>query len=249
MRTDIRISYGEKGEGTLMKGARILIIEDDPAVTEVISLRLQEDGYETISTRSGNEALELFRSEEPDLVILDLMLPDTDGISICREIRQESNIPIIIVTGRGDKMDRVVGLEVGADDYVVKPFIMDELRARIRANLRRVQDYAETAEDQRYVEFGQITLDMHSHDVTVRGEDVNLTPTEFRILHVLVEAEGSVVSVEDIFEKVWGRSRDNQSLIETHIYNLRRKIEEDPSSPKIILTIRDAGYRFNVDAV
>ncbi len=228
-----------------MKREKILIVEDDASVAEVISLRLQQDGYEALVTEEGQEALELFQEEEPDLVILDIMLPDMDGISICREIRRTSDVPIIIVTGRGDKMDRVVGLEVGADDYVVKPFIADELLARVRANLRRVKDYAKEEESDRYLRVGPIEIDNYTHKVRVRGESVELTPTEFRILHTLAESANEVVSLPGLFEKVWERPGENASLVETHVYNLRRKIEEDPSAPKLIQTIRDAGYRLN----
>lgn len=223
-------------------------MEDDASVAEVISLRLQQDGYETVVTDEGQQALELFKQDEPDLVILDIMLPDMDGISVCREIRRTSDVPIIIVTGRGDKMDRVVGLEVGADDYVVKPFIADELLARVRANLRRVRDYAKEEESDRYMRVGPVEIDNYTHKVKIRGEDVELTPTEFRILHTLAESADEIVSLPKLFEKVWEQPGKNASLVETHVYNLRRKVEEDPASPRLIQTIRDAGYRLNTEA-
>ncbi len=231
-----------------MKKAKILIVEDDPTTVEVISLRLQQEGYDTEAYALGAEALEAFNAGDFDLVILDIMLPDIDGISVCREMRRESNVPIIMVTGRGEKLDRVLGLEVGADDYVVKPFMAEELLARVRAHLRRATDYAAQAATERFVTAGPLHLDMHTHQVT-RGElKVDLTPTEFRLLLALVEAEGAVLSIAQLFEKVWSREDTNQSLIETHIYNLRRKIEDNASAPKYVLTIRDAGYRFNTDA-
>jgi two-component system response regulator MtrA len=228
-----------------MKGVRILIVEDDPATMEVIALRLQHEGYETESFDRGREALEALSKREFDLIILDIMLPDIDGVSVCREIRRKSNIPVIMVTGRGDKLDRVVGLEVGADDYVVKPFMSDELLARVRAHLRRVTDYATQGPGERILNAGPLELDIHAHRVTKGDQKIDLTPTEFRLLLALVEAEGAVVAVPQLFQQVWGRDSGNQSLIETHIYNLRRKIEDNPSSPTLILTIRDAGYRFN----
>jgi len=231
-----------------MKQTKILVVEDDTATLEVITLRLQNEGYQVAAFSLGREAMGAFEGDDFDLVILDIMLPDTDGISICREIRRKSNIPIIMVTGRGEKLDRVVGLEVGADDYVVKPFMSDELLARVRAHLRRVTDYASTGAAQRMLKAGPLQLDIHSHQVIKDGKKVDLTPTEFRLLLALVEAEGAVLSGEEIFEKVWGREGSNQSLIETHVYNLRRKIEDNASAPRFVLTIRDAGYRFNADA-
>jgi DNA-binding response OmpR family regulator len=231
-----------------MKGARILIVEDDPVIVEVIAQRLEHDGYETEGYALGREALEAISRSDFDLVILDIMLPDIDGISVCREIRRKSNIPIIMVTGRGDKLDRVVGLEVGADDYVVKPFMSDELIARVRAHLRRVTDYAPRSVGERIINAGPLQLDMHAHQVIKGDQQIEVTPTEFRLLLALVEADGAVLSVPQIFQQVWGRDSGNQSLIETHIYNLRRKIEKNPSAPTYVLTIRDAGYRFNTDA-
>lgn len=230
-----------------MARAKIMIVEDDPSTIEVMSLRLQQEGYDVAAFGLGGDALSHFAAEAPDLVILDIMLPDTDGLSICREIRRKSNIPIIMVTGRGEKLDRVVGLEVGADDYVVKPFMSDELLARVRAHLRRVTDYSESSGGERVVKAGGLELDMQTHQVARGSEKIDLTPTEFRMLLALVEANGAVLSPASIFEKVWGREGANQSLIETHIYNLRRKVEDNASAPRIILTIRDAGYRFNAD--
>ena len=231
-----------------MKETKILVVEDDTATLEVITLRLQNEGYDVAAFSLGRDALQAFEAGDFSLVILDIMLPDTDGISICREIRRRSNVPIIMVTGRGEKLDRVVGLEVGADDYVVKPFMSDELLARVRAHLRRVTDYAATATAQRMIKAGPLQLDVHSHQVVKGDRRIDLTPTEFRLLLALVEADGAVLSGEAIFEKVWSREGSNQSLIETHIYNLRRKIEDNASAPRYILTIRDAGYRFNADA-
>ena len=231
-----------------MKNAKILVVEDDPATVELISLRLQQEGYEAEAYTLGEEALEAFNAGDFDLVILDIMLPDIDGISVCREMRRESNVPIIMVTGRGEKLDRVLGLEVGADDYVVKPFMLEELLARVRAHLRRATDYAAKAATERFVTAGPLQLDMHTHQVTRGDRKMDLTPTEFRVLLALVEAEGAVLSVPQLFQKVWSREDSNQTLIETHIYNLRRKIEDNASAPKYVLTIRDAGYRFNTEA-
>jgi DNA-binding response OmpR family regulator len=231
-----------------MKGARILVVEDSPDTRQLIVLRLEQEGYEVEAFSQGTPALEAFNERDFDLVILDIMLPDTDGISVCREMRRKSNLPIIMVTGRSEKLDRVVGLEVGADDYVVKPFMSDELLARVRAHLRRVTDYASTTATGRLVQAGPMQMDMHTQQVIKGDTKISLTPTEFRLLLALVEAEGAVLSGEQIFEKVWGREGDNPSLIETHVYNLRRKIEDNASAPRYVLTIRDAGYRFNADA-
>ncbi len=231
-----------------MKGARILVVEDSPDTRQLIVLRLEQDGYEVEAFSQGTPALEAFNERAFDLVILDIMLPDTDGISVCREMRRKSNLPIIMVTGRSEKLDRVVGLEVGADDYVVKPFMSDELLARVRAHLRRVTDYASTTATGRHVQAGPLQMDMHTQQVIKGDTKISLTPTEFRLLLALVEAEGAVLSGEQIFEKVWSREGDNPSLIETHVYNLRRKIEDNASAPRYVLTIRDAGYRFNADA-
>ncbi len=231
-----------------MRNAKILIVEDDPTTVEIMALRLQQEGYDTEAYTLAEEALKAFSAGDFDLVILDIMLPDMDGISVCREMRRQSNVPIIMVTGRGEKLDRVLGLEVGADDYMVKPFMSEELLARVRAHLRRVTDYAAKAATERFVTAGPLQLDMHTHQVTKGEQRIDLTPTEFRLLLALVEAEGAVLSVPQLFEKVWSREDSNQSLIETHIYNLRRKIEDNASAPKYVLTIRDAGYRFNTEA-
>jgi two-component system response regulator MtrA len=216
--------------------ATILIVEDDPSIREITKLGLQDAGFTVQTAADGEEALNRFRHDHPDLVVLDVMLPKRDGLDVCRTIRAESTVPVVMLTARGDAIDVVVGLESGADDYVTKPFEMPILVARIRAALRRAQqmDPAET------VTLGPVRIDVPGHSVTVNGEPVGLTPTEFRLLLELSRRPGQVFTREVLLERVWGYSYLGDSrLVDVAVQRLRAKL--DPVD--LIHTVRGVGYK------
>jgi DNA-binding response OmpR family regulator len=221
---------------------RVLLIEDDARIRRVLRLALQDEGYDVTEAADGEQGLEELARDEPDVVLLDLMLPGMDGFSVCRRIRHDSRVPVIMVTARADSHDVVAGLEAGADDYVTKPLVAKELSARIRALLRRV----EPAEDRRprRVEVGDLSIGLDDGVVTRAGEPVSLTRTEFRLLVELVLADGRILSREDLLDRVWGYDYFGDSrIVDVHVRRLRTKIEPDPSSPRRVVTARGLGYR------
>lgn len=221
---------------------RVLLIEDDSRVRRVLRLALEDEGYDVTEAGGGDQGLEALERADPDVVLLDLMLPDVDGFTVCREIRRGSNVPVIMVTARTDSHDVVAGLEAGADDYVTKPLVAKELSARIRALLRRV----EPAQDQRprRVAVGELSIGLDDGVVSRDGEALALTRTEFRLLVELVLAEGRICSREDLLERVWGYGYFGDSrIVDVHIRRLRTKVERDPSSPRHVVTVRGLGYR------
>ncbi|WP_061962785.1 MtrAB system response regulator MtrA [Demequina aurantiaca] len=219
--------------------SRILVVDDDPAVAEMIGIVLRADGFDTVFCDHGDRALGIFRAEEPDVVLLDLMLPGKSGIDICREIRAESGVPIIMLTAKSDTVDVVLGLESGADDYVPKPFKPRELIARVRARLRRNDNAAPGT-----VRVGDLEIDVTGHRVTRGGEMIPLTPLEFDVLVTLARSPGQVFTREVLLEDVWGyRHAADTRLVNVHIQRLRAKVELDPENPKIVLTIRGVGYK------
>lgn len=224
---------------------KILIIEDDPATAEAVVEKLSSGGLEAFVAPTGTEGLTLFEERQPDLIVLDLMLPDADGIEICRTIRQKSQVPIIMLTAKAEEVDRIVGLEIGADDYITKPFSPKELLARVRAVLRRMPRVTATEQKEtaRVYRAAGIELDEDRHEVTVEGEVVRLTPTEYNILALLMRNAGHVVSRETLIEEIWGYDGFSPNLIEIHIGNLRRKIEKNPRHPTRLLTVRSFGYK------
>lgn len=226
----------------------VLIVDDEEAFCEALSIALEKEGFDTVVARDGIEALDAFDAEQPDIVLLDIMLPKLSGIDVCRKLRQGSSVPIIMVSARDDEVDTVVGLEVGADDYVSKPYKLRELVARIRANLRRAPNTAEVPEGfvTETVQAGGVVVDPVRHEVSVRGEGVRLTLKEFELLHLLVENHGKVVPREVILEQVWGPGfvGDTKTL-DVHIRRLRAKVEQDQSEPVLIRTIRGLGYKFD----
>ncbi len=243
---------------------KVLLAEDDESFVDALVIGLAREGFDVTVARDGNEALRLFAEDEPDLVLLDLMLPRLSGIDVCRSIRARSSVPIIMVTAKGTEIDTVVGLEVGADDYVAKPYRLRELVARMRAVLRRtpatddakpsVSDGTDwdrgTSPDRRtgtsVLEAGGIQIDPDRHLVFIRGQDVHLRRKEFELLSLLMENAGRLLTRDVLIDRVWGSDYfGDTKTLDVHIKRLRSHVEEDPSSPKLITTIRGVGYRFD----
>ena len=228
----------------------ILVIEDDATLREALAYNLARQGYAIDTADNGLTGLDLARRINPDLILLDLMLPVMDGFDVCRIVRQELSTPIIILTARDDEIDRVLGLEIGADDYLTKPFSMRELMARVKANLRRVKlDQGETeaqADDKtKGVRFGNLELDFLRREVRIDGEPIAMKPKEYELLAFLVKSKGHMLSRDFILERVWGwEFRGGSRTVDVHIRWLREKIEADPAKPSRIVTVRGAGYRF-----
>jgi DNA-binding response OmpR family regulator len=221
----------------------ILIVEDEDTVREVVSEGLQSEGYEVLVANNGLDGLRQAREADPDLILLDLMLPEMDGLSVCRALRRNSDVPIIMLTARGTEMDKIAGLETGADDYVVKPFSLGELLARIRSLLRRTRN--DKQENQMQLTAGNINLDFTSRRVSKDNEEVHLTQKEFNLLAELIRNKGAVLSRDLLLQKVWGyKYIGNTHTVDVHIRWLREKIELDPSDPVRIVTVRGVGYRF-----
>jgi len=225
-------------DGRVGKG-RVLVVDDDPALAEMLGIVLRTEGFEPSFVADGDRALAAFRATKPDLVLLDLMLPGTDGIDVCRQIRAESGTPIVMLTARGDTVDVVLGLESGADDYIVKPFKPKELVARMRARLRRNE-----VPTNEVVEIADLVIDTAGHVVSREGKAINLTPLEFDLLTALARKPGHVFTREHLLEQVWGyRHAADTRLVNVHVQRLRAKIERDPERPEIVLTVRGVGYK------
>lgn len=222
---------------------KILIVEDDLPTTRMLADALSDANYQVVVARHGLEGLQQFYSKRPDLVILDVMMPRMDGWKTCGRIRELSNIPIIMLTAKGEEADRVRGLEYGADDYLVKPFSMRELKARVRAVLRRVH-VAPVRDSVVSIDGGKLTINLARREVIVRGERVSLTPTEYRLLAFLARNAGRTLPHDTILERVWGYGYSGATQnLKLYIWYLRRKVEEDPSHPQYIVTERGIGYR------
>jgi len=224
---------------------RILAVDDDPPSVKMISFLLREEGYDVISADNGITALELIDREAPDLVILDVMMPQLDGLEVCKRIRQKGDVPIIFLSAKGDTVDKVAGLQLGADDYLAKPFEPAELLARVKAVLRRAETFA--AKDlQSQLTVGEITLDPVSNQVAFAdGRTADLTPIEFRLLYCLMRNAGRILSHDLLMSAVWGYDYEGYSnQIAVYIRRLRLKIEQDPDQPKILTTIRGLGYKY-----
>lgn len=225
----------------------VLMVDDDPMIREAVVGRLELEGFEAIEAGSGQQTFEILEERTPDLIILDLGLPDIDGVTICQRIRHKSGVPIIMLTARSEEINRVVGLEVGADDYVTKPFSFDELVARVKAVLRRVDPSRGIAPLSTILKAGDIEIDTEGHQVTVASKVVALTPTEFGLLQALAEQPGKVFSHQELLRKVWDYDQYDTHLVEVHIANLRGKIEKDPRKPKRVVTVRAVGYKLMAD--
>jgi DNA-binding response OmpR family regulator len=229
----------------------ILVVEDDLTLLETLEYNLAGEGYEIIAAADGLTALEVAREEQPDLIVLDLMLPRLDGFEVCRILRQETSVPILMLTARTDEVDRVVGLEVGADDYLTKPFSMRELLARVKALLRRVRLIREEMVEEsamprsEQLAFGNLVIDLDRHEVVVRGESLRLKPKEFELLLFLARHSGMALSRDLLLERVWGWDYGGGSrTVDVHVRWLREKIEADPANPERIVTVRGIGYVF-----
>jgi DNA-binding response OmpR family regulator len=226
---------------------RILLVDDEQSIQTLLSYPLRKDGYHVTSAQDGREALQRFEEGRFDLVILDLMLPKLDGVEVCRELRSRSQVPIIMLTAKGSETDKVAGLEVGADDYITKPFSMREFRSRVKAALRRSRMAGSTAEraDSGPIVHEDLTIDFDRRLVTLAGEEIRVTYVEFEILGALARSPGRVLTRETLLEHVWGDSeyRDPRT-VDVHIRHLREKLESDPKEPEFLFTVRGVGYRF-----
>jgi len=221
--------------------SKILVVEDDTTVRETLALNLAQEGYAVATAEDGEAGLNLARSESPDLVVLDVMLPKLDGLTVCRILRRESDVPIILLTARGTETDKIIGLETGADDYIVKPFSLGEFLARVRAALRRGRSNAPPPE----LRAGNLLLDLASRRASAAGEPLQLAPREFELLATLMRNKGAALTRELLLAQVWGEDYPGDSrTVDVHVRWLREKIEVDPSDPKQIVTVRGVGYRF-----
>ncbi len=228
-----------------MSEATILVVEDEESYVEALTIGLVREGFRVQVARDGAEALDLFDAVKPDLVLLDVMLPRISGVDVCRELRKRSRVPIIMVTAKGSEIDTVVGLEVGADDYVTKPYRIRELVARMRAVMRRTDHRDDDLPTDAMVA-GDVALDPEKHEVHIRGQLTPLPLKEFELLHVLLADAGRVLTREQLIDRVWGSDYvGDTKTLDVHIKRLRAKVETDPSNPERIVTIRGLGYRFD----
>ena len=218
--------------------ARILVVDDDPAISEMVAILLETQGYRVSACGNGDAVLPLFRAEHHDLVLLDVMLPGLDGVSVARLLREESDVPIIMMSAKTDSVDVIAGLEAGADDYVTKPFENSVLLARVKACLRRQEPESEV------LRVADLSIDLKAHEVTRGNEVLHLTPLEFDLLAVLARKPFQVFTREELLEQVWGyRHSSDTRLVNVHIQRLRSKVEKDPENPEVVLTVRGVGYR------
>jgi DNA-binding response OmpR family regulator len=224
---------------------RILLVDDELSVQKLLAYPLRKEGYDVIAALDGREALERLRDDNFDLVVLDVMLPRMDGFDVCRAIRSRSTVPIIMLTAKTEETDKVLGLELGADDYITKPFSVREFRSRVKAVLRRAALAQPEAQFEEPIEAGELSIDFEKRSVVVRGESARLTYVEFEILAALARAPGRVFSRTMLLERVWGDAayRDPRT-IDVHIRHLREKLEQESKTPELILTVRGVGYRF-----
>jgi DNA-binding response OmpR family regulator len=225
--------------------AKILVVDDEPNIREVVSLYLRRDGHSVISAADGEEALRLYRQSQPDLVVLDLMLPKVSGLEVCRRIQADERVPVVMLTARGEEEDRIVGLGIGADDYVVKPFSPRELAARVEAVLRRVNEAQTGASVDKLMDFDDLRIDPNTREVTIRDTPVTLTAREFDLLHHMASHPRRVYTRDELMETVWGYAfAGDTSTVTVHMRRLREKIEPDPAHPRYLQTVWGVGYRF-----
>ncbi len=232
---------------TTFRAARILLVDDEQSIQTLLSYPLRKEGYDVVQATDGREALDCFEEQAFDLVVLDLMLPKIDGLEVCRRLRTRSSVPIIMLTAKSEEIDKVVGLELGADDYITKPFSLREFSSRIKAALRRAEMSrpAETSPDEAPLVIDELRIDFPKRAVRMRGMEVELTYVEFEILSTVARAPGRVFTRDMLLARMWGDSayRDPRT-IDVHIRHLREKLERDPKDPEYIFTVRGVGYRF-----
>jgi DNA-binding response OmpR family regulator len=234
-----------RSRSSMQNASTILLVDDEDSIQTLLTFPLERDGYRVVQARDGEEALRRFGEEDVDLVVLDVMLPKVDGLEVCKRLRAQSTVPIIMLTARGEELDKVLGLELGADDYITKPFSIREFRSRIRALLRRASTPPLGRERVEVIEQGELRIDLPRRTVQVRGEDVQLTFIEFEMLALLASSPGVVFSRRELLERLRGGADYREPrTIDVHVRHLREKIERDPGNPELILTIRGAGYRF-----
>jgi DNA-binding response OmpR family regulator len=225
---------------------KILIVDDDRKTVDLLRLYLEKDGYQVLAAHDGRQALELTRQRRPNLIVLDLMLPSVDGLDVCRILRAETDTPIIMLTARTTEDDKLLGLDLGADDYITKPFSPREVVARVRVVLRRIG--AEREQEPAMVHFRQLSVDFVGHAARLRGEPLRLTPKEFKLLETLIKQPGRAWSRLDLLEHVFGFDYEGlERTVDVHVMNLRRKIEHDPARPEYIQTVYGVGYKFAED--
>ena len=223
----------------------ILLVDDEDSVQKLLSYPLERDGFRVLQARDGEEALEQFSRENVDLVVLDVMLPRLDGLEVCKRLRADSSVPIIMLTARDDELDKVLGLELGADDYITKPFSIREFRSRVRALLRRAAAPRREARDGEVILRGDLRIDIARRSVETDGRPVQLTYVEFELLRVLASNPGRVYTRQALLEALWGGSEYREPrTIDVHVRHLREKLERDPAEPQLIFTVRGVGYRF-----
>jgi two-component system, OmpR family, response regulator len=224
--------------------ATILLVDDEEAIQKLLTYPLEQEGFRVLQARDGEEALQQFTADHVDLVVLDVMLPKLDGLEVCRRLRSRSSVPIIMLTARGDELDKVVGLELGADDYITKPFSIREFRSRVRALLRRAA-LGQQQEGREVLGDDELRIDLARRTVEVRGVPVELTYVEFELLRALVSRPGRVFSRQGLLESLWGGSAYREPrTIDVHVRHLREKLEREPRAPELVLTVRGVGYRF-----
>jgi DNA-binding response OmpR family regulator len=222
----------------------ILLVDDEDSVQKLLTYPLERDGFRVVSARDGEEALMLFADQAVDLVVLDIMLPKLDGLEVCKRMRAESSVPIIMLTARDDEFDTVLGLELGADDYITKPFSIREFRSRVRALLRRAGASRREVPEGEPLVAGALHVDLDRREARVDGRSLDLTYVEFELLRTLVAQPGKVFSRRALLQAIWGDSAYREPrTIDVHVRHLREKVEQDPSEPEVILTVRGAGYR------
>jgi two-component system OmpR family response regulator len=227
-----------------MSVTKILIVEDDRNLLDTLKYNLRKEGYNTAAAADGAEALYIARQERPDLIILDIMLPKLSGFEVCRILRKEMTVPILMLTAKTDEVDKVVGLEIGADDYMTKPFSMRELLARVRAMLRRADISKQPSSEKKILKIGELEVHIGRHQVLHKGSRLSLTPKEYDLLAFLAANEGLVFSREQLLEKVWGYDfAGDTRTVDVHIRWLRQKMERDPARPEYLVTVRGTGYK------
>jgi DNA-binding response OmpR family regulator len=227
--------------------AKILVVDDEPNIREVVGLYLRRDGHAVVSAADGEEALEIYRRTRPDLVVLDLMLPKVSGLEVCRRIQAERRVPLIMLTARGEEEDRIVGLGLGADDYVVKPFSPREVVLRVEALLRRTERLAGSSLVNQVITLGPVRIDCAAHAARVDDRTLTLTTREFDLLAFLAAHPGQTYSKAELMRRVWGWEFGDTSTVTVHVRRLREKVERDPSDPRLVLTVGRAGYRMARD--